>query len=162
MNKKCVCLRSISGMQGIRLRTFGRTSLKNERDFTHRAGHVGVCVCLAGWAHISGPGLEGDSNGKDRQLLERLGSAEARYRRPLRQLDDSSRGTATSEKVPVDSEMRGMWGLRPLATVERGNECLDNLVKILESRGVIVDRPTPLQWNQAIGTPDFRNDSMMT
>ena len=26
---------------------------------------------------------------------------------------------ATSEKVPVDSEMRGMWGLRPLRTVER-------------------------------------------
>ena len=69
---------------------------------------------------------------------------------------------ATSEKVPVDSEMRGMWGLRPLETVERGNECLENLVKILEDRGVVVDRPTPLQWNQAIGTPDFRNDSMMT
>ena len=67
---------------------------------------------------------------------------------------------ATSEKVPVDSEMRGMWGLRPLETVERGNECLENLVKILEDRGVVVDRPTPLQWNQAIGTPDFRNDSM--
>jgi len=28
-------------------------------------------------------------------------------------------------------------------------------VKILEDRGVVVDRPTPLQWNQAIGTPDF-------
>ncbi|MEF2652096.1 serine/threonine protein kinase, partial [Slackia piriformis] len=69
---------------------------------------------------------------------------------------------ATSEKVPVDSEMRGMWGLRPLATVERGNECLENLVKAVEDRGVVVDRPTPLQWNQAIGTPDFRNDSMMT
>ena len=69
---------------------------------------------------------------------------------------------ATSEKVPVDSEMRGMWGLRPLATVERGNECLENLVKTLEDRGVVVDLPTPLQWNQAIGTPDFRNDSMMT
>ena len=69
---------------------------------------------------------------------------------------------ATSEKVPVDSEMRGMWGLRPLATVERGNECLDNMRKALESHGVVVDRPTPLQWNQAIGTPDFRNDSMMT
>ena len=27
---------------------------------------------------------------------------------------------ATSEKVPVDSEMRGMWGLRPLRTVEVG------------------------------------------
>ena len=69
---------------------------------------------------------------------------------------------ATSEKVPVDSEMRGMWGLRPSDTVARGNECLENLVKILEDRGVVVDRPTPLQWNQAIGTPDFRNDSMMT
>ena len=46
---------------------------------------------------------------------------------------------ATSEKVPVDSEMRGMWGLRPLETVERGNECLENLVKILEDRGVVVD-----------------------
>ena len=45
---------------------------------------------------------------------------------------------ATSEKVPVDSEMRGMWGPRPTATVERGNECLDNLVKILEDRGVVV------------------------
>ena len=69
---------------------------------------------------------------------------------------------ATSEKVPVDSEMRGIWGLRPSDTVARGNECLENLVKILEDRGVVVDRPTPLQWNQAIGTPDFRNDSMMT
>ena len=69
---------------------------------------------------------------------------------------------ATSEKVPVDSEMRGMWGLRPLRTVEVGNACLENLVKALEERGVVVDRPTPLQWNQAIGTPDFRNDSMMT
>ena len=50
---------------------------------------------------------------------------------------------ATSEKVPVDSEMRGMWGLRPLRTVERGNECLENLVKAVEERGVVVDRPTP-------------------
>ena len=55
-----------------------------------------------------------------------------------------------------------MWGLRPLRTVERGNECLENLVKAVEERGVVVDRLTPLQWNQAIGTPDFRNDSMMT
>ena len=55
-----------------------------------------------------------------------------------------------------------MWGLRPLRTVEVGNACLENLVKALEERGVVVDRPTPLQWNQAIGTPDFRNDSMMT
>ena len=69
---------------------------------------------------------------------------------------------ATSEKVPVDSEMRGMWGLRPLRTVEAGNAALDGLRKAMEDRGVVVDRPTPLQWNQPIWTPDFRNGSMMT
>ena len=47
---------------------------------------------------------------------------------------------ATSEKVPVDSDMRGMWGLRPLRTVEVGNACLENLVKICEDNGVVVDR----------------------
>ncbi|MES6606407.1 serine/threonine protein kinase [Cutibacterium acnes] len=70
--------------------------------------------------------------------------------------------SATSEKVPVDSAMRGMWGPRPLEKVEKANAQLDNLVDVLEKHGVQVDRPTPLQWNQAIGTPDFRNDSMMT
>ena len=55
-----------------------------------------------------------------------------------------------------------MWGLRPLRTVEAGNKALDGLRQAMEERGVVVDRPTPLQWNQAIGTPDFRNDSMMT
>ena len=69
---------------------------------------------------------------------------------------------ATSEMVPVDCAMRGMWGPRPLETVEKANAQLDNLVDVLEKHGVQVDRPTPLQWNQAIGTPDFRNDSMMT
>ena len=69
---------------------------------------------------------------------------------------------ATSEKVPIDSEMRGMWGPRPTATVEAANEQLDNYVKILEGLGVKVDRPTPLQWNQAITTPDFRTESGFT
>lgn len=58
--------------------------------------------------------------------------------------------------------MRGMWGPRPTETVEKGNEALDGLVKVLESRGVKVDRPTPLQWNAPVITPDFRTDSMMT
>lgn len=34
-----------------------------------------------------------------------------------------------------------MWGLRPLRTVEVGNACLENLVKALEERGVVVDPP---------------------
>lgn len=69
---------------------------------------------------------------------------------------------ATSEKVPIDSAMRGMWGPRPLETVEKANAQLNYLAKVLEERGVKVDRPTPLQWNQPVITPDFRTDSMMT
>lgn len=67
---------------------------------------------------------------------------------------------ATEAKVPEDSDMRGMWGPRPLETVERANEQLDNLVAVLESRDVRVDRPGPLQWNQQVVTPDFRTSSM--
>jgi len=67
---------------------------------------------------------------------------------------------ATEAKVPEDSDMRGMWGPRPLATVERANAQLDNLVSLLESRGVRVDRPEPIQWNQAVNTPDFTTGSM--
>ncbi len=67
---------------------------------------------------------------------------------------------ATEAKVPEDSDMRGMWGPRPLATVEKANEQLDNLVAILEAHGVKVDRPTPIQWNQAVHTPDFSTGSM--
>lgn len=67
---------------------------------------------------------------------------------------------ALSEKIPADSPMRGMWGLRPLKSIELGNRCIENLVKILEEHDVIIDRGVPLQWNQAIGTPDWRNDAM--
>lgn len=69
---------------------------------------------------------------------------------------------ATSEKVPIDSEMRGMWGPRPLHTVEAAAEQLDGLAAACEKYGAKVDRPTPLQWNQPVITPDFRTDSMMT
>ena len=55
--------------------------------------------------------------------------------------------------------MRGMWGPRPLETVEKANAELDYLVTVLEERGVRVDRPTPIQWNQAVVTPDFMTGS---
>ncbi|MEM7258457.1 MAG: serine/threonine protein kinase [Pseudomonadota bacterium] len=67
---------------------------------------------------------------------------------------------ATEAKVPDDSDMRGMWGPRPLETVEKANAQLDALAALLESRGVTVDRPTPIQWNQAVVTPDFSTGSM--
>ena len=55
--------------------------------------------------------------------------------------------------------MRGMWGPRPVETVEKANAELDHLVTVLEERGVRVDRPTPIQWNQAVVTPDFMTGS---
>ena len=67
---------------------------------------------------------------------------------------------ALDAKVPEDSVMKGMNGPRPQETVEKANEQLDNLAGILESRGVRVDRPTPLQWNRAIDTPDWQASSM--
>ena len=67
---------------------------------------------------------------------------------------------ATEAKIPEDSDMRGMWGPRPLHSVERANSQLDALVHVLEQRGVRVDRPTPVQWNQAVQTPDFQTASM--
>ena len=66
---------------------------------------------------------------------------------------------ATEAKIPEDSDMRGMWGPRPLETVERANYQLDTLAGLLESRGIRVDRPEPLQWNQAVMTPDFSTGS---
>jgi len=67
---------------------------------------------------------------------------------------------ATEAKIPDDSDMRGMWGPRPLRTIEQANQQLDQLVGILEGRGIRVDRPEPIQWNQAAITPDFTTGSM--
>ncbi len=67
---------------------------------------------------------------------------------------------ASKAKVPLDSPMRGMTGMRPLDTVEKANAQLDNLVKILEDHGVKVDRPEVMQWNQAVVTPHFMTGSM--
>ena len=67
---------------------------------------------------------------------------------------------ATEAKIPEDSDMRGLWGPRPLHTVEAANRQLDTLTQTLQSKGVRVDRPTPIQWNQAVTTPDFMTGTM--
>lgn len=67
---------------------------------------------------------------------------------------------ASEPKIPMDSDMRGMHGPRPQETVEKANEQLNNLARVLESRGVKVDRPTPLDFNQPIATPDWETGSM--
>jgi glycine amidinotransferase len=53
----------------------------------------------------------------------------------------------------------GNHGPRPQETVEKANEQLDNYASILEGRGVRVDRPTPIQWNQLMQTPDWKVNS---
>ena len=67
---------------------------------------------------------------------------------------------ATEAKIPEDSDMRGLWGPRPLHTVEAANRQLDTLTQALETKGVRVDRPTPIQSNQAVTTPDFMTGTM--
>lgn len=64
-------------------------------------------------------------------------------------------------KIPEDSDMRGMpYGPRSQESVDRGNAQLDNFQNILEKRGIKVDRPTPLDFYQEIGTPDWKNACM--
>ena len=67
---------------------------------------------------------------------------------------------ALEAKIDRSSDMWGMWGPRSLATVEKANEELDYFVHVLESRGIRVDRPTPLQWNQPAQTPDFSTKTL--
>lgn len=66
---------------------------------------------------------------------------------------------ALDAKVPEDSDMKGQWGKRPQETIDRGNELLDNFAALLEKRGVVVDRPTPIDFSQPATTPDFHTAS---
>jgi len=54
----------------------------------------------------------------------------------------------------------GTYGPYPKEMEEKANEQLDNFAKILESRGVRVDRPTPIDFSQTVQTPDWKQESM--
>ena len=56
--------------------------------------------------------------------------------------------------------MLGMHGPRSQDSIDKGNAQLDGLAAILEKRGIQVDRPTPLDFNQKIATPDWEIGSM--
>ncbi|WP_171181894.1 arginine deiminase family protein [Ruegeria sp. HKCCD8929] len=49
----------------------------------------------------------------------------------------------------------GMYGRHPEEAEEKAKELLDNFAKILEKRGIIVDRPTPIDFSQQVQTPDW-------
>ncbi len=67
---------------------------------------------------------------------------------------------ALEAKIERTSDMWGRWGPRPLETVEKAAEELDYFAHVLESHGVRVDRPTPIQWNQSAITPDFATKTL--
>ena len=54
----------------------------------------------------------------------------------------------------------GKYGRLPKKMEDKANEELDNFVKILEDRGIRVDRPTPLYFSQAVQTPDWKQETM--
>ena len=68
---------------------------------------------------------------------------------------------ALDAKVPEDSDMKGKHGPRTKGSIDKANKLLDNFVSILEKRGIKVDRPEPLNFNQKIATPDWSAESML-
>ena len=67
---------------------------------------------------------------------------------------------ALDAKVPEDSDMRGQFGPRPKDTIDKANELLDAFASKLEIRGIKVDRPTPIDFNQVTSTPDWKAETM--
>ncbi len=54
----------------------------------------------------------------------------------------------------------GTYGRLPKEMEDKANEQLDNFAAILEKRGIRVDRPSPLDFSQAVQTPDWKQATM--
>ncbi|OGO26023.1 MAG: serine/threonine protein kinase [Chloroflexi bacterium RBG_16_51_16] len=67
---------------------------------------------------------------------------------------------AVQRNWPEQGFPLGKYGPYPEEMTAKANEQLDNFAKILESRGVRVDRPTPLDYSQAVQTPDWKQETM--
>ncbi len=67
---------------------------------------------------------------------------------------------ALDAKVPEDSDMKGQFGPRTKDTVDKANQLLDDFSNILIKQGIKVDRPTPIDFNQKISTPDWEAKTM--
>jgi glycine amidinotransferase len=63
-------------------------------------------------------------------------------------------------RIPKESDMRDRHGPRTNESVARANYQLDGFAQLLEKRGIRVDRPTPIDFNQTVRTPDFEHASM--
>src|SRR4030042_326073 len=68
--------------------------------------------------------------------------------------------TAVQRDWTKDGFPPGTWGPYPQEMQDRANEQLDNFANILEGRGIRVDRPTPVDFSQAVQTPDWKQETM--
>jgi len=68
---------------------------------------------------------------------------------------------AVQREWPEHGFPLGTYGPYPKEMQEKANEQLDNFAKILEGRGIRVDRPTPIDFSQTVQTPDWVQDSMV-
>ncbi len=67
---------------------------------------------------------------------------------------------AVQREWPEHGFTSGKYGPYPKEMEEKANEQLDNLARILEQRGIRVDRPTPIDFSQAVQTPDWVQETM--
>lgn len=67
---------------------------------------------------------------------------------------------AFQARLSSGSDMVSHHGPRSEESVGRANEQLDGFAKLLTSRGIRVDRPTPIDFSARIETPDFEQGSM--
>jgi len=67
---------------------------------------------------------------------------------------------AIQRDYPEDGFPLGTYGPYPEEMQEKANEQLDNFAKILENRGIRVDRPTPIDFSQKVQTPDWEQETM--
>ena len=68
---------------------------------------------------------------------------------------------AIERDFPDDGFPLGKYGPMPKEMTDKANDRLDNFAKILEKRGIRVDRPTPLDFSQTVQTPDWVQKSMV-
>jgi glycine amidinotransferase len=67
---------------------------------------------------------------------------------------------AVQRDWPEDGFPLGKFGPYPQEMQDKANYQLDNFVKILEGRGIRVDRPTPMDFSQEVQTPDWEQETM--
>ena len=62
---------------------------------------------------------------------------------------------------PAEGGIAGLSGQWPRELIDRANHELDNLAAVMRKRGIRVDRPIPIDFDQPVVTPDFNHPSQI-